>query len=109
MVCELRSRLQDKYSVKAKAQQLMYGVMGYILYFDRGYNLEYNMVTTDESALRAPSNTRVGRATTSSPQWRMFLLSAFAITPSCRPKHGAKFFWTESGCPKLPKHIAVTL
>ena len=35
----------------------------------------------------------------------MLLLSAFAITPSCRPKHGAdEFFWTESGCPKLPKH-----
>ena len=41
IVCELRKPLvQDKYSVKAKAQQLMYGFMGYILYFDRGYNLE---------------------------------------------------------------------
>ena len=38
IVCELQKPLvQDKYSVKAKAQQLMYGVMGYILYFDRGY------------------------------------------------------------------------
>lgn len=44
IVCELRKPLvQDKYSVKAKAQQLMYGFMGYILYFDRGYNLEYNI------------------------------------------------------------------
>jgi len=44
IVCELRKPLvQDKYSVKAKAQQLMYGVMGYIIYFDRGYNLEYNI------------------------------------------------------------------
>jgi hypothetical protein len=40
IVCELQKPLvQDKYSVKAKAQQLMYGVMGYILYFDRGYKL----------------------------------------------------------------------
>ena len=46
IVCELRKPLvQDKYSVKAKAQQLMYGFMGYILYFDRGYNLEYNIVS----------------------------------------------------------------
>jgi len=44
IVCELQKPLvQDKYSVKAKAQQLMYGLMGYILYFDRGYNLEYNI------------------------------------------------------------------
>ena len=46
IVCELRKPLvQDKYSVKAKAQQLMYGFMGYILYFDRGYNLEYNILS----------------------------------------------------------------
>jgi hypothetical protein len=51
IVCELQKPLvQDKYSVKAKAQQLMYGVMGYILYFDRGYNLEYNI--TSQSVIK---------------------------------------------------------
>ena len=50
IVCELRKPLvQDKYSVKAKAQQLMYGVMGYILYFDRGYIIK--VATSDPTPL----------------------------------------------------------
>ena len=58
IVCELRKPLvQDKYSVKAKAQQLMYGFMGYILYFDRGYLFSGVVVTAVRSNwLRAPQD-----------------------------------------------------
>ena len=44
-------------SVKAKAQQLMYGFMGYILYFDRGYLFSGVVVTAVRSNwLRAPQD-----------------------------------------------------